>query len=448
MSVARNISRNMAALSFAEIVSKGLQFLIMVYAARLLDKDSFGIFSFALAFSFIAVIFADLGINTYIIREIARDKAKAARYYGTAFVVKIVLSVLTFLLIFAVLWILGYPAKSRAVAYLVWLFAILSSFTDLSYSIFRSFEKMGYDSFIKILRLVILVALTFYVLFKGYGVIFFSLSFVITEIIIFIASLALVFSKFTKPVFDFDATSAINLLKSSMPFGLAIVFGGIYFYIGSVMISKMRGNLEVASYGAAYNLVIALLFIPAIYTTAIYPVMSRYFGRDNETLKFIFRKSWKYLYIIGLPASFGIFLLADRIILALYGPDYGSSILALKIVAWFVFLKFINYLLGMTLYSIDVQRGRMRAQGWTAMFNVALNLVLIYYYVFVGAAISTLFTEIFLFIMYYHCISKYFYHYNFLPELIKPLIASIIMSALIFYANLNLVLEVVLSGLG
>ena len=48
MAVARNISRNMAALSFAEIVSKGLQFLIMVYAARLLDKDSFGIFSFAL----------------------------------------------------------------------------------------------------------------------------------------------------------------------------------------------------------------------------------------------------------------------------------------------------------------------------------------------------------------------------------------------------------------
>ena len=201
MSTARRISKNVLALSFAELFSKSLQFVIMVYAARALDKESFGVFSFALAFSFIAVIFADLGINTYIIREIARDKSKAAKYYGSAFLVKILLSIATFLLIFAILWLLGYPAKSRAVVYLVWLFAILSSFTDLSYSIFRSFERMGYDSFIKILRMIVLAALTFYVLFNGLGVIFFSLSFVVTEIAIFLISLVLVFSKFVKPVF-------------------------------------------------------------------------------------------------------------------------------------------------------------------------------------------------------------------------------------------------------
>ncbi len=447
MATARRISRNIAALGLAELVSKGLQFVIMVYAARLLDKDSFGVFSFALAFSFIAVIFADLGINTYIIREIARDKSKAARHYGTAFIVKIFLSTLTFLLIFVILWALGYPAKSRVVVYLVWLFAILSSFTDLSYSIFRSFEKMGYDSFIKVLRMIILILLAFYTLSKGYGVVFFSLSFVVTEIIIFLISLVLVFSKFIKPAFDFSIASAKNLLKNSIPFGMAIVFGSIYFYIDSVMISKMRGNLEVASYGAAYNLVIALLFIPSIYTTAVYPAMSRYYSKDKETLKFIFRKSWKYLYIIGLPISFGIFLLADKIILALYGPDYHSSILALKIVAWFVFLKFINYLLGITLYAIDTQKGRMAAQGWTAMFNVVLNLILIPYYGFIGAAIATLFTEVFLFILYYYYTSKYFYFFNFLPELARPLIASAAMSLFIIYFNFNLFIEAAASVL-
>jgi len=446
MSTARRISKNVLALSFAELFSKSLQFVIMVYAARALDKESFGVFSFALAFSFIAVIFADLGINTYIIREIARDKSKAAKYYGSAFLVKILLSIATFLLIFAILWLLGYPAKSRAVVYLVWLFAILSSFTDLSYSIFRSFERMGYDSFIKILRMIVLAALTFYVLFNGLGVIFFSLSFVVTEIAIFLISLVLVFSKFVKPVFELNFGFAKALLKSSIPFGLAIVFGSIYFYIDSVMISKMRNDIEVASYGAAYNLVLALLFIPSIYTTAIYPVMSRYFGKEREKLQFIYKKSWKYLYIIGLPISFGIFLLADKIILTLYGAKYESSILALKIVAWFVFLKFINFLLGTTLYSVDVQKGRMLSQGMTALFNVGLNLVLIPHYGFIGAAVATLFTEIFLFIIYYYYTSKYFYFYNFAPEILKPLIACAVMSIFIIFVRLNLAVMIALSA--
>ena len=52
MSTARRISKNVLALSFAELFSKSLQFVIMVYAARALDKESFGVFSFALAFSF------------------------------------------------------------------------------------------------------------------------------------------------------------------------------------------------------------------------------------------------------------------------------------------------------------------------------------------------------------------------------------------------------------
>ncbi|MBI1936237.1 flippase [Candidatus Woesearchaeota archaeon] len=447
MATARRISSNMAALSFAELVSKLLQFAIMVYAARQLDKESFGVFSFALAFSFIAVIFADLGINTYLIREIARDKKRAAKYYGSAFLVKTGLAIATFFLIFAVLWLLGYPQQSRIVAYLVWLFAILSSFTDLSYSVFRSFERMGYDSFIKILRMVILTALTFYVLSNGYGVVAFSLSFVVTEIAIFLVSLSLVFSRFIKPVFGFSFSSAKSLLKSSIPFGLAIVFGSVYFYISSVMLSKIKGNVEVASFGAAYNLVLALLFVPAIYTTAVYPVMSRYFGKDDVSLKFIFIKSWKYLYMIGLPISFGIFLLADSIISILYGTKYASSALALKIVAWFVFIKFVNYLLGITLYSINAQNGRMSAQGVTAVFNVILNFALIPYYGFVGAAIATLATEIFLFVVYYYYTSKYFFRHNFLADIPKPLIASLIMSLIIIYSNLNIFFIVPLSML-
>ncbi len=209
----------------------------------------------------------------------------------------------------------------------------------------------------------------------------------------------------------------------------------------------MRGPIDVANYGAAYNLVIALLFIPSIYATAIYPVMSMYFKSDNKKLRFIYKKSFKYLYILGLPISFGIFLLAEKILDFLYGSKYQASALALKIVAWFVFLKFINFLLGTVLSSIDKQKQRMYSQGSTAAFNVLLNLVLIPFMGFVGAAISTLITEIFLFFIYYFYTSKYLVYYNFLPEIFKPLTAALVMATFIIFVELHVAAAVLFSAL-
>ena len=71
MSTVRRIYSNLLYLSGAEFISKVLQFVLMIYAARLLDPANFGKFSFALALSSIGIIAADAGINMLIIREIA-----------------------------------------------------------------------------------------------------------------------------------------------------------------------------------------------------------------------------------------------------------------------------------------------------------------------------------------------------------------------------------------
>src|SRR3990167_11194252 len=113
MSTVRNISKNLLFLSSGELVSKILQFVLMVYPARLLDQASFGKFSFALSLSFIAIITADLGINQLLIREIARDKGNAGKYFINAFVVKLVFALITWVFIIFLLNALNYPKDTR-----------------------------------------------------------------------------------------------------------------------------------------------------------------------------------------------------------------------------------------------------------------------------------------------------------------------------------------------
>ena len=92
MGTARRIYKNTLYLGTAEIISRVLQFIIMLYAARLLSQEHFGKFSFALALSLIAVILADLGVGTLLIREVSRNKELAGKYFINAFSIKAVLS--------------------------------------------------------------------------------------------------------------------------------------------------------------------------------------------------------------------------------------------------------------------------------------------------------------------------------------------------------------------
>lgn len=447
MGTARRIYKNTLYLGAAETVSKVLQFVVMMYAARLLSKSHFGKFSFALSLSFIAFVLADLGIDTLLVREISRDRKLAGRYFINAFFMKVVLSFITLFIIVAALNVLNYPQDTKSIAYIVWMFAILSTFTELFYSIFRAFEMMQYDAFIKVFRMVLLAAASLYVLFRGYGVFAFSYAFVFVEAVVVLAAFFIAVKKFIRLKIEFDFGFSMAIFKKALPFGLALVFGSIYFYIGSVMLSKIRGDVEVAVYSAAYNIALAILFIPTVYTNAIYPVLSRYFSESKEGLRVLYEKSFKYLYIIGLPISIGLYLLAGRIIFFLYGQAYSGAVIALQVISWYLFIKFLNFLLGTVLSSIDRQNKRMLGQGITAVFNIVLNLLLIPKIGYIGAALATLMTEVFLFVLYYWYVSKGLYFYNFSGVLLKPAIAAAAMGAFIIFADLGLILTVIFSAL-
>ena len=124
MGTARRISRNTAYLAAAEMVSKVLQFVVMIYAARLLSQEDFGKFSFALSLSFIAMILADWGLNQLLVRTVARDKGGLEKYVANSIFLKIIFSALSGAFIVIVLNLFRYPQTTKGIVYIIWLFAM------------------------------------------------------------------------------------------------------------------------------------------------------------------------------------------------------------------------------------------------------------------------------------------------------------------------------------
>ena len=90
-----------------------LTLILMVYLARDLGSLQFGKFTFATSFALLFVTLSDLGITTLNIREVARHRAKGPEYVGSSATLKVLLSILTFLLIAISLTIMNVPFDTK-----------------------------------------------------------------------------------------------------------------------------------------------------------------------------------------------------------------------------------------------------------------------------------------------------------------------------------------------
>jgi len=441
MDTVKRISRNIFFQSISEFTVKGLQVLALAYLARYLKEAEFGKFSFAVAFTTIALIFIDLGLNPLFVREISRKRELAGKYISHAVVIKSILSFASFIAVMIIVNLMGYPDDIRKIVYVMFTSVILKSFTDNFSSIFQAFEEMQWDSLLKIIRAVILTGLVFFSLAKGYSLLTIVWMYAATEIIVLSLCILILFTKFIKSMVKVQKDILINLAFESLPFALTVLFYSIYFYIDSVMLSYMRGVYEVGIYSAAYSLTLALIFIPTIYINSIFPSLSKFYVNSMESLKFAYKKSLLYISVVALPMTIILFFLSEEIIYFLYGGEFSNSALVFKIIAITIFFRFVTFVNAITILSVDKQKQRLYSQAITAILNIILNLILIPAYGYIGAAVATVITEFFLFAAYFHIVIKDFGAIKDILILGKPVVAAVI-SSVFFLTNLNLFLKI------
>lgn len=409
MNTVQRIAKNTGVLLASQIISRLLAFFYVMYTARYLGAEGFGILSFALAFTGIFGVFTDLGLGQLTIREVARDKSLASKYLANVSVIKVILAAITFGLIVLVINLLGYPEQTVKVVYLIALSVIFGAFTQVFNSIFQAFEKMEYVSLGQILKSILMLSGVIFAIKQGFGVIGFASLFLIASIIVLGYSLVVLRWKFANSVF----TSASKLLevdwnfwkstiKEALPFGLSAIFVTVYFWIDTVMLSLTKGDAVVGWYNAAYRLVYILLFIPGAYFTSIYPIMSRLYKSSEGSLKLTYERSFRYMLTIALPIGAGTALLANRIIMLIYGIEYTPAVTALQILIWAVFLSYLSHTSMYTLNSINRQRVYTYVVFLSMILNIILNLMLIPRLSYIGASIATVATELLAFILLFY----------------------------------------------
>ena len=439
------IIRNTLALFAGTAVGNVFSFLLMVYIARTLGDVGVGQYSFLFAFGYLIVILCNPGMGYLIIKDIPADKNLTSQYANNILSVKAILAVVSataavFLLMFIRDDIL--IVRSFMIVAIIYMVASVGSVFE---NILNANERMDLTALIDVIERAVALCVGVVLLYITRSLLYLVLALLISSLVKYI--LYFMFSR-RDFVFGLGIDFALwkKLFVRSLPFALSISFLYVYYKIDTVMLSLMVGDQVTGWYSAAYRLIDVVHYVPLLIVAAILPPMALYSRKDTGVLTDIFNRSFRYLVILALPIGVGMFLLAPRLILFVFGEGFENAAPALRILIWAEVFAFLNYLGGHLLNMIDRQKIYTVIIGATVAFNIILNLILIPGYHHIGAAVATLLCELLIFALVYYCIGRYFFRVHLWSLAWRPALASVIMGALVIKVQFLPVWSIVIAG--
>lgn len=446
MNQIQKIAKNASFLLVAYIISYVIGFFTLIYTARYLGAENYGILSLALAFTGIFGVSVDLGLNTLIVREVSRNKSLTNKYTTNAVIIKFISSILTFGLVFLIVTILGYSQEVIDVIYLIFLYTCFTSFSGIFNAIFQAHEKMEFQSISTILTSIFTLIGVLIVIYFKLDVIAFAVIYCIVSLLILVYSFIIYSWKVVLPKIEISLSFWKPTLKESWPFGITGLFVTIFYYIDSVMLSVMVSTAVVGWYNAAYTLINALLVIPIVLNLVIFPVMSQFYENSKDSLRITSEKYFKCMVIIGIPLGVGTTLLADKIVPLIFGNQYLPSIIALQILVWATVFIFMSGSFARLLEASNKQIVLTKITAICAIVNIVLNIILIPKFSYIAASAITVLTEFLSLILCFKAITNIGYgifQIKSLYFLTKVSLASCIMGIFIIWLkNFNFLFSI------
>jgi len=376
------------------VVSSSAKLLERILLGRLLPPNAYGEFSIGLAIFTLGTTVGAAGYTQGIPRFMARFEdprdVRGAWLTGLVFTVGISLAIAVALVAGAP-FIVSRLFESQTSTVLFGLFAIsipLYVCFEVGVSAIRGQENTTYKILTQNLcypglRLLLIIGF----LSLGTGVVASALGYV-AALLVTIPVTYLLLSRLFPIRGDFRFHGR-EMTAFSAPLVVSSIMATLLTRTDTLMLGYFRPSSEVAVYNTAYPLAGVLTIVLGAIGYMYLPVASRLDGSDEDGVERIYEVTTKWIYLLVFPLFLSMLLYPSVIISTAFGPEYvaGSSALSVLAVGFF------------TNAAVGRNRETLSALGETSLIlvsnvvafalNLALNLLLIPLYGFMGAAVAS-----------------------------------------------------------
>ncbi len=396
------ILRNSSYLIISQSLTKVVAFFYTLFLVKNLAVEEFGLYSVALSYFSIIAAIADFGIVRYLIRELSKDNSLSKKLLGDVFFLRVGMTILLYLVFSGFILILD-SDNARANLTIMAVLAVVPQAVAFSFDgVFVAMQKLKYSALGQIVLSTASILFGIFFITSGYGPYAPVIAILIAHVVYAFFMLYLLGKEGIPFHLSVPTISTIkNIFKASLPYGILGALGLIYFRIDMVMLSYMKGAYDTGIYGAAYKFLEAVIFIPSAVSAAIFPVFSHLRGNDVSKIRKLYFQS--LLIMAGLSVFVLVgFLLILPLFITYYLPKYMEAIPLINILAFAIPFMFIHSPGIQLLLSTDkFLKPVIYLSFITLGFNVILNYFLIGLYGVYGAAITTVFSEVLSFAIFF-----------------------------------------------
>jgi len=450
---ATRVAKNSLAPILLQLVNKAIETAFAALMLRILGPDTAGKYYFAVTIWIWLDIFTTFGLNILLQREVAKDYALANRYLASTTILRLILIAVAAPLLagFVGLRQLTRPLAGDTIVAIVLLAVGLlpGSLANGLTAVFNAFEKMEYPAAITTVATVLKVVLGTLALLFGLGFVGLAGVSILINVVTVAILLRLLIRHFFRPHLELDFALQRWMFDLSWPLMLNNLLSFSFFKIDVVLLESMRGSTVVGLYSVAYRFLDALNILPASFTIAVFPIMSRYAASAKDSLMKAYLLSVRLLVILALPIAIVTTALAEPLVYLLGGSQYlPDSRIALQLMIWSIPIGFINSVTHYVLIALNQQRFLTKAFAIGLAFAVVANLVFIPIYSYRASALIHLFSELALLLPFYYCLRRHLAPVPWGRLLWRPALAAALMGGLLWsLRDASLLLTIPLSGL-
>lgn len=358
------------------IVSTVISSVGVIFIARLLGSDLYGLYTVVLSVPLFIGIFRDWGINAAIVKFTAQyraegriDEVRSIFLAGLIFRVAIGL-VLSFLSFFLADFIASAVFSRPFIAPLIQIASLsilTSGLINAATAVFTGYERMALNSIMLVCQSIFKTATIIGLVILGFGAAGATIGYTVGTVIaglIGIAFIKVIYSQLPKSASPSHEIKAY--LSAMLTYGLPLSIGNVIinllprFYAFLLPIYYLTDNVQIGNYGIAVDFVVLITFFATPVTTMLFPAFAKLDAKnDKDSLRNVFRFSIKYASLLVVPAATLVMCLAEPAVQTLFGTTYAAAPLFLALLA-------VQYLY--TAFGSLSVPAFLNGQGHTGMF--------------------------------------------------------------------------------
>jgi len=376
---------------------------VSIYVARYLGPENFGVLSYVLAIVAIFMAISRLGMESILVRDLAKHPEQSKAYMGTAFSLMFVTAIISVIVLSMMTYFVESDSQIKLYIWIISTGLIFQAFLAIDYS-FQAQVKAKYSSIAKSFALAISSIIKIYLVGIQADLLLFAIAYALDYFVVaFMLINTYIIKKQPSFLLAYNKKLVKPLLKSAWPMMLSAIAAMLYMRIDQIMIKEMLDAHQLGLYAAATKIYEGWIIVPYVLCISLLPAIVAFKSSVPEKYEENFTKLFALVFWTGIIVAVIATLGGEWIIRLTFGEAFVGASSVLAIVMWTAAFTSLGTVSARYL-TVEGMEKKITLRTFVALFvNVILNLILIPNYGINGAAIATFITLL---------ISSYFINYT------------------------------------